>query len=329
MKSSSLRAGFEMGPGFDEAGPCWICGSSVQRYVHDAVFDLSIYREQDSELAAYTGQTVAMLRCDGCGFTQPARLPSMPRYFERMYDQRWSPEWVSAEFHSEAKTAIFAGILDELERRLPDERRTLLDIGAHVGKFVSMAHARGWRAQGVELNPTTAAYARGRTGLPIHERPLAQLAGLQSRFDAVTMTDVLEHIPRPLDALRSAAATLAPGGWIAIKVPCGPNQLWKERVRAALGRAARASVADNLVHVSHFTPKALREALARAGFSEIRLAVGVPERTGGTGAPVLLSNAARLGAYYAARLLGGTGSPIAFNLQACGQSRGGREEHGA
>jgi hypothetical protein len=88
-------------------------------------------------------------------------------------------------------------------------------------------------------------------------------------------------------------------------------------------------VADNLVHASHFTPKALREALARAGFAEIALAVGLPERVAGRGATGFVSNAARLGVYYGARLLGGARSPIAFNLLACGRWKDGPEEGGA
>ena len=51
-----------------------------------------------------------------------------------------------------------------------------------------------------------------------------------------------------------------------MKVPCGPVQLLKETWRARLQRGYRATIADNLVHVNHFSPRSLRLALERAGF---------------------------------------------------------------
>ncbi len=303
---------------FVPSGPCWICGGSSLLPIHDNVFELSVYAEQDPALAEYTGASVTLSRCATCGFAQPASLPALPDFFHRMYDQRWAPEWVAEEFGSDAKTGIFAGILDGLDRRVALPPRRLLDVGAHVGKFMAMAAARGWVVEGIELNPTTAAYARQRTGLPVHERPLGQLAREGRRFEAVTLTDVLEHIPEPLRVLQSAGSVLVPGGWLAVKVPCGLNQLRKERARVALRTAPRVSVADNLVHVSHFSPRALALALARAGFVEVALNVGRPERSESLSPPRrALGNAARAAAYAVARILpGGVRSPLAFNLQA-------------
>ena len=63
---------------------------------HEAVLDFSAWREQDPELAAYTGEKIWLWRCAACGFAQPDRIPALPRFFERMYDQRWSPDWVVA-----------------------------------------------------------------------------------------------------------------------------------------------------------------------------------------------------------------------------------------
>jgi SAM-dependent methyltransferase len=284
--------------------------------VHDNVFELSAYREQDPDLAAYTGATVGLQQCVSCGFAQPDRLPALDRYFARMYDQRWSADWVASEFVSGAKTAIFDRILDALERRCPGRSRSLLDVGAHVGKFVALARARGWDAQGIELNPTTASFARQHAGVNVHSNDVPALAAAGCRFDAVTLTDVLEHIPHPVQALREAAGVLNPGGWIAVKVPCGPNQLRKERLRALATRTPRVSVADNLVHVSHFSPRALRMALVRAGFGSISIDVGSPEHSDDGGWRAAMSNAARDGVFFAARALGGARSPLAFNLQA-------------
>jgi Methyltransferase domain len=290
---------------------CWICGGRGLDRVHECLFDLSEYRSQDPQLALYTGARVWITRCSACGFAQPSALPMLPRFFERMYDQRWSESWLAAEFMSEAKTYIFDGLLDDLERRLPPERRTILDVGAHVGRFVQIAAARGWKAEGIELNPRTAEYAARQTAGRVQRLDARALAACGRLYDAVTLTDVLEHIPNPRALLETLRPLVAAGGWIAVKVPCGTNQLWKERIRVALGRAPRVSVADNLVHVSHFSPPSLLLALELAGFTEVEVGVGAPE-TPEAG----VSRAARLALFHAARATGSAHSPLTFNLQA-------------
>lgn len=301
---------------------CWVCGGDRLQRIHQCLFELSIYRTQDPELAAYTGARLWIVRCHACGFGQPEALPSLPRFFERMYDQRWSDEWIAAEFASGAKRRIFDGVLDALERRLPSERRTLVDVGAHVGRLLQMAGARGWRAEGIELNPRTAESAARRTGVTVHQLDARRLAAAGRAYDAITLIDVLEHIPEPVAMLRTAASLLAAGGWAAIKVPSGPNQLRKERVRAAMGRASRVSVADNLVHVNHFSPRSLRLALEAAGFADVTIHPGAPELPDGAGAAALVQRATSLAARWAARLTGGARSPLAFNLQSFARKPG-------
>lgn len=294
---------------FRATSACWICGAGEMRPVASAVFELREYRKQDPELAAYSGAWVDLVRCGGCGFAQPASLPALPDYFARMYDQRWPRDWMAGEFRSKAKDFIFRGILRALEARVGPGRRTLLDVGAHVGRFVHLAARAGWRAEGVELNPGTCAFAAEATGLPVHRADCRALAGQGRRFGAATLTDVLEHVPEPVAALEAVRSVLAPDGWLAVKVPHGPNQVRKENLRGRLLRGYRPTVADNLVHVSHFTPRSLAMALERAGFTDVEVRAGAPELARGPG------DAAVLAVYGAARLLG-PDSPASLNLQA-------------
>jgi SAM-dependent methyltransferase len=233
-----------------------------------------------------------------------------------MYDQRWSPEWVRAEFESVYKDEIFAAILAALASRLGRGRRCLLDVGTHAGRFIATAQAAGWQAEGIELNPRTAAYAAERTGLPVRQLNVMDVES-PARFDAITITDVLEHIPRPLEVLTRAATLLAPGGWIAVKVPCGPSQLIKESWRARLRPGYRATVADNLVHVSHFSPRSLALALARAGFIDISVEPAPSELPELRGVAGRLSRGVRRALHRAACLLPlAVHTPLTLNLQA-------------
>lgn len=297
---------------------CWICGGQALVPFHQCRFDFSGYAVQDPELHRYTDQKVWLVRCKSCGFGQPDRVPTLPRFFDRMYDQRWSQEWVEHEFEAGYKDVIFASILRALDRRVPKGARRLLDVGAHAGRFMHLAQRAGWIVEGIELNPTTASCASRRTGAPVHRLDARQLEVEGRRFAAVTLTDVLEHVPEPIQLLRHLSGLLDSGGAIAVKVPCGPAQWRKERWRTRLRPSHEVSLASNLVHVSHFSPVSLARALERAGFADAEIFAGAPELLPANGRPVrrLASNALRLGVYGAALLPGGLRTPLALNLQA-------------
>jgi SAM-dependent methyltransferase len=304
-------------PVFETVPACWVCGGGAFVAVHEAIFDLSEYARQDPDLAAYSGAPITLQRCRACGFAQPAALPALPNFFDRMYDQRWADDWIVREHEASYKDRIFADILAGLARRVTGGR-ALLDVGAHAGRFLRIARGQGWDGDGLELNPKTAAYAAQASGAIVHQGNIHTFTPARC-YDAVTLTDVLEHVPRPLDVLARLRTFLCPGGWLAIKVPSGPAQRVKEMLRARLRPAYRATLADNLVHVNHFSAASLERALTTAGFRDVMVlaaAPELPERPAGAS----LSRWGRLAAWHVARAVpGGAASPLAFNLQAYGR----------
>jgi SAM-dependent methyltransferase len=302
--------------GFSDVGPCWICGGTRLTRVHDAIIDLDVYRDQHPELAAYTGETVWFRSCASCGFTQPERLPLLQGFFDRLYDQLWSPDWVQQEFESDYKDLIFRTILGGLAVRGTAGKR-LLDIGAHAGRFMHLARIAGWEPEGIELNPRTAAFAAARTGLPVHSVNVERLVLSGQSYGAITLIDVLEHVPDPVALLSKIHDALTPGGWVVVKVPSGPAQRQKEQMRARLRKGYRPRLADNLVHVNHFSPGSLRTGLERAGLQRVAVEIGPPELPPAQGGLAALSNLARRSLYRAGTLLpGGIHTPLALNLLA-------------
>lgn len=300
-----------MSAGFSAVDRCWICGGGTLSTLHGARFELSEYARQDPPLAEYSGERVDIVECRDCGFAQPSALPALPSFFDRMYDQRWSDDWIADEHRAAYKDAIFADILAALAHRLPGQRRRLLDVGAHAGRFIAEARRAGWQAEGLELNPKTAAFAAAATGARVHQGNVYTFDA-DAAYDAVTLTDVLEHIPEPRAVLRRVARYLAPGGWIAVKVPNGPAQRFKEGARALVQRGYEARLADNLVHVNHFSPSSLRRALEQEGFRDIAVMAGAPEYPADA-----MGRLVRRLAFLPARVVpGAVHTPLALNLQA-------------
>src|SRR5438045_3204189 len=123
---------------FTPLASCLVCAHTDLRPVYRCIFDLHEYARQDPPLAAYTGQSLALMRCRHCQFGQPEALPALPRYFERMYDQEWSADWIVSEFDLGYKDRIFGTVLDALARRVRPSGATLVDVGAHVGRFIHL-----------------------------------------------------------------------------------------------------------------------------------------------------------------------------------------------
>lgn len=256
---------------------CWICGGEAFDAYSQLCFEFSNYRDQDPGLDGLTGAVLKLTRCRECGFGQPEALPALPRYFDRMYDQRWSDDWVQNEFDCGYKDFIFESILKDLCRFAGAASGRLLDVGAHVGRFLWMARQAGWACEGIELNPKTRAFAVQASGVTVHNLNAQALADTGARYRVITLIDVLEHIPDPVQVLRSLAALLEPGGVLAVKVPNGRMQAWKEHLRGRIRRRYRPTLADNLVHVNHFDPHSLALALKTSGFSKVIVHPGAPE----------------------------------------------------
>jgi SAM-dependent methyltransferase len=97
----------------------------------------------------------------------------------------------------------------------------LLDVGCASGMFLACAADVGWRVVGVE--PSTALSRLAEEKLNGRGRVIAttlQNAGLSDGdFDVVTLWDVLEHVPQPLEFLRMAVRLLKRGGHLFLNVP--------------------------------------------------------------------------------------------------------------
>jgi 2-polyprenyl-3-methyl-5-hydroxy-6-metoxy-1,4-benzoquinol methylase len=94
-----------------------------------------------------------------------------------------------------------------------------LDIGASAGFFVKTAADNGWQAQGIELSTDTAQLARERYRVDVADVRLEEASFEPASFDAITLWDVIEHVPDPLDTMQRVSSLLKPGGAVAILTP--------------------------------------------------------------------------------------------------------------
>ena len=104
-------------------------------------------------------------------------------------------------------------------RRFPQPGR-LLDVGCGNGAFLSRAREMGWQVTGCEPDPKAVATCRAQ-GLSVIQGDVFDPLLDGQRFDAVTISHVLEHVADPEAMLKRVHALLEPGGvlWVAIPNP--------------------------------------------------------------------------------------------------------------
>ena len=94
-------------------------------------------------------------------------------------------------------------------------------FGCSTGDYLDRAQARAWAVHGIELAQHLAVFARVKRGLPVEHGGVDDVVhrfGTEA-FNAITLWDVIEHLPKPLDALRSLYRALEPGGTLYLSTP--------------------------------------------------------------------------------------------------------------
>lgn len=97
----------------------------------------------------------------------------------------------------------------------PAAQIKLLDLGCSSGAFLEAARSMNFQAEGVEPAAQAAQTAITK-GFTVHIGLIEDLNLPANSFDVITLFEVIEHVPEPVQMLNACAALLKPGGLIMI-----------------------------------------------------------------------------------------------------------------
>src|SRR5881392_1284555 len=127
---------------------------------------------------------------------EPDRGRRLIQEFYEQYDETSSYKSWGGQ-HEEIKAAFYRQHLEA--NHLPGESLGL-DVGCHGGALIKLVGRIRWF--GVDVNPKALAVARA-SGIPCAELDFtAGIAVRDESFDALMMTEVLEHLPYPSISVR-------------------------------------------------------------------------------------------------------------------------------
>lgn len=150
-----------------------------------------------------------------------------------------------------------------LEQFTSTRKGRLLDIGCAMGFIMDEAHQRGWQVEGLDVSGYAVEYVKTRFGHSAYHGSILDLDLPESSYDAVTMYDVIEHVPDPKANIEKVAKLLKSGGVYELATP----DVGSFPARLTGKRWIGYKLADE--HVYYFSVKTLSQMLNDAGFDVV------------------------------------------------------------
>lgn len=95
----------------------------------------------------------------------------------------------------------------------------LLDVGCGTGNFLAGMAERGWDATGVEFDDGGVDTARTHKNIKVYPGSVEEQSFPADGFDAITLSNVIEHVPDPAVTFAELKRILAPGGRLVMITP--------------------------------------------------------------------------------------------------------------
>ena len=164
----------------------------------------------------------------------------------------------------------------------------ILDIGCGNGNISLALGALGYNVLGIDIDATS---IRNATALNMFDNVRFEISdantfSINDNFDAVICSEVLEHLDRPWELVKSIYRILNPGGLLVATVPNGQGprevlvtrpMLWLhdkdlakpvESLKRLLGysNTTLQSANEDLTHTQFFSVKSFQKLIENAGF---------------------------------------------------------------
>lgn len=189
--------------------------------------------------------------CKKCRTLYTDRLPNIDE--EENYD----------EYYNETNLAVpsfIAKRLDQIIRRFDPYKLNgrLLDIGFGAGSILESGKKLGWAVSGQEVSKPAVENAI-KKGFDVFWGELTDAHFPYGHFDVVTCSEILEHVPTPIEMLSEIHRILRPGGLFWATTPSATGISFRLLKQSW-------SVLSPPEHTQLYSHTAMRKLLEKAGF---------------------------------------------------------------
>lgn len=229
--------------------PCNLCGSSVCVPLFSAI----------DRLHGFGGQ-FQYVTCTQCGLVY--MNPQISRdHIGRVYP----PDYTPHQYGSMEPEGPRKGELPKFVRDTLDSHSVILDVGCGNGSFLSRVHKQfQCEVHGVDISSTAIEVAKKKYGLDLFCGTISDAPYAHNAFDLITAWSCIEHVPDPVEVVRTIGSLCKPGGWFVVKTPNSasfPATLFGDKWYHL----------DCPRHLFLLNPKTIRFLLERCGFINIQV----------------------------------------------------------
>lgn len=201
---------------FFEDVPCNLCGTKERDTIYQSI-RMDFKKESMSEIFRSSGDELLhdpLVKCKKCGLEYVS-----PRIKGDLIVSSYA-DGIDTVFlqNQEERVYTFSRELNKLNRYFKCPGK-VFDVGTAGGAFLKAAFEMGWNVSGCEPNQAMCRFVKEKYDYNINCGTLFECNLEADAFDMVTLWDVLEHVPNPIEVLKECARILKKDGIIVINNP--------------------------------------------------------------------------------------------------------------
>lgn len=152
---------------------------------------------------------------------------------------------------------------DTIASMMKSNGKKLLEIGCGTGVFLAKAREHGFDCAGLELSSYAADFVRN-MGIPVETKSIEEANYSENMWDVIVMREVIEHLPHPMESLKTIHRWLKPGG--VLFMATGNYDCPERKLR---GSDWFYFMPEG--HLYYFSNRTMGKYLKKAGFRKIRV----------------------------------------------------------